>query len=98
MRRGFNDSVVDQKAFISTTDVVGLMCFCFTCGSDGSVYVWGSGSYNEHGTGVVGGQDLVDRLYYYTPRRVMNLPAGVKIVSPCRHITWLDCVRFDQGA
>jgi len=51
--------------------------------SDGSVFVWGSGSYNEHGTGIVGGSDLVDRLYFYTPRRVMNLPSGVRIVSTC---------------
>lgn len=37
--------------------------------------------HSEHGTGAVAGQDLVDRLYYYTPRRVMNLPPGLKIVG-----------------
>jgi hypothetical protein len=35
---------------------------------EGQIFSWGHAEYNQHGTGIVGGQDYVNNFHYFTPQ------------------------------
>jgi hypothetical protein len=61
-------NTLSEQCPLGVIDISAGGNFSVAVSLDGGVYTWGHAEYNQHGTGIVAGQDYVDNFHYFIPR------------------------------